>query len=197
MVTEFFEEARKLAGKPKSPSFFLVRIFPSDDALKVVAEAGFGGKKPLEVVAALIQKYLKGYDAASARSLLEPTPRTSSAFNVVLTRLIDSHENNLFTLIKDLASDIVVGNPELESAFTGKSIDNEMHTLYGASSTTDMCKRIQNKREVWNEDEIKKDFEDRVRPIFQKQPGLTDAQRGFIVGALYRRVRVIGTVLYS
>jgi hypothetical protein len=197
MLDELFEEVRTRTGNERLPSFFVTRIFPSEDAMKVVNLAGFKGKEPIQVVQDLVQENLDGYDGAALLSLSEPTPKITSAFISVMVKLIDGKGNNLYTLTKDLVSDTVEMNKGLKEIFSESKIDKGLLGAYSAQSITEMCKKIQEKVDATDEGIVKSDFETKLTGVVPEISGLSAPQRAILVAELFRRLRIVGTVLFS
>lgn len=196
MFEKLFGKAKEISKTTKNLNFYVTRIFPSSDALREIMQAG-PVNKPLEVVRDLVRKYVSGTEALSVLSLLEPNENSPTAFNTVISALIDSKSNNLLTLTQDLASDIVNQNSEVENAFRSGGVDSALRSSYDAKTLTELCKKIEASAKLTSVDSVKAEFGERFLGILPAITRLPPDTQGRLIGALFRRMYVVGTVLNS
>lgn len=194
MVEKLFERARNLSGIKTPMPFYITRIFPSEEALKEIMSAA-GAARPLDVVKGLITDHVSGGDAISLLALLEPSAGSKIAFRSVISKHIDSQKNNLLTLSKDLISDVVSKDKALEKELQSGHVDRELFTAYGVEKLSDLCKKIATLDKATSESNLKATLFQRLSQIVPSVKSFLDQEKNVLTDALYKRLRIIGTVL--
>jgi len=189
-----FTKVEGLAVGPRKPSFVILRIYPSQDSMKVIHQSGFRGEQPAEIVSRLIHDYVEGESGIILAALLEKRAMSKSAFNNVISKLIDAKENNLLTLTKDLISTILGANVELKSKFEDGTVDTELKARYDAKTLTGVCKNIHSRTKV-NPSLTKEEFEKMLGQILPELASIPSRDGDILRQSIFNRMRVVGTVL--
>ncbi len=196
MFEDLFVRAKQITKTTKPLNFYITRVFPSNDALREVMQGG-SKANPLEVIRDLVRRYIVGSDALSVLSLLEPSENSPTAFNTVISGLINNKSNNLFTLTSDLISDILEKDSAMRTKFESGMVDESLRAAYGSQSLTELCKKVETLTRVSTVDLVKQEFIDRLYSIIPDIGDLPQESGTRLTDALFKRIYVVGTVLNS
>lgn len=194
MFETLFEKAREISGTQEKLPFYITRIFASEDAMKEIMPTGLD-RSPLEVVKELVQNKVQGADSISLLALLEPISGNRLAYKTVLTRLLDTHGNNIYTLTKDLIGDVLQANPALATRFSDGTLDTELRARYAAPSTSELCKIVDGQVKASDESTALSTLTERLTTILPELQDVAESEQKIVMGAVFRRLRVAGTVL--
>jgi hypothetical protein len=201
---KLFGNAVKLANARPSPSvhypdplpYYLVRIFPSEDALQEIMHRDDIETSPFGIVRDMVKDQVGAAESISLLSLLQRAGTSSLALKQVIESIIDHPKSNLGTLAGDVINNLLSGFPNTKKKFQGGFVDEQLFRVYGVEKLSSLCIKMTELMRTADKDTVAKVFKENLTKAV---PGL-DAELGpdnlqILVNALLRRMKGVGTAM--
>lgn len=201
---ELFSKAIRLANARPSPTttypyplpYYLVRIFPSEDALREIMRRNDVKTSPFGIVRDMVKEQVGASESISLLSLLQRAGTSNLALKQVIESIIDHPKSNLGTLVEDLISSLLAKFPSGQKRFQRGDVDRQLFQVYDVKTLSSLCTKLTELLRAPNKDAVREAF---CENLIKAVPGL-DIELGssnlqILVDALLRRMKGVGTAM--
>jgi hypothetical protein len=186
----------KGANYPYPLPYYLVRIFPSEDALKEIMRRNDVKTSPFEIIREMIKERVGFDESIPILSLLQKTGASDHAVKQVIESIIDHPESNLYTFSEDIICNLFKQYPNTLNYFRSGKVDKQLFKIYGVTKLSLLCITLTD--QLYSNGSsvvcqiLKQHLIDSI-PYLNQQ--LTNENVEFLTNDLLRRMKGVGTTL--
>ena len=180
---------------PDPLPYYLVRIFPSEDALQEIMHSDKVEKSPFGIIRDMV-KDVTGTESISLLSLLERTGTSNVALKQVIESIIDHPESNLATLAKDIIDQLFTQFPNTKKLFEEGKVDKALFKIYNVDKLSLLCTTLTELMHSSSKEKVKSAFTEnliKVVPNMKNEIGENNLE--ILADNILKRMKGIGTAL--
>ncbi len=182
---------------PKSKTFthYLIRIFPSSDALKVIAQDPTLMTTPLTTVRNLMRDRMPTVDDLKVLSVTQSAGNTRVKLRNVLAEVIDSNKSSILALLGDSVVPLLNQHDWLKDFLKENDIKNTLFESYGVGKLSALAVSITLLATKGDESITFAAFQKHVETAFPSEKELDLDGIKLLSTLIYRALKNIGLVL--
>ena len=187
-----------LADDDKFPDplpYYIVRIFPSEDALQEIMRRADVKTSPFGIVTDLVKDQMGTQESLTLLSLLQRTGESNLAFKQVIASIVDHHKSSIFTLTKDVTEGVLNQVPGVKKKFERGEVDRLLCKVYEAPRLSDLCVKITSLLHEIGRDSTIAGLKANLTQLVPDLRGVSSDGLDVISRAIVARLNSVGTAL--
>lgn len=174
--------------------FYIMRIFPTEDALKEIMQSEEVETRPLEIIRTLIRSSISSNEVLPLLTLMQPVAHSKIALRNVIETVIDGANSSLQTLFGDLISDFIGTNPAVAKRFEARIVDQALLSAYSVASLSTLAKKIIEQSKTSGNDVACETFSAKLLATIPELSQVNATKRSVLMNSLFNRLRSMGVV---
>ena len=184
------------SGKYPYPlPYYLVRVFPSEDALREIMRRADVETSPFGIISEMVKEQVGLDESVQLLSLLQREGESSLALKQVIESIIDHPKSNLYTLSEEIIEGIFKEAP-IADVFKSSRVDKQLFKAYGVDKLSLLCIAITNQISLHGSITATKLLKEKLKAL----PALVGTQISeedfdLLSSGLLKRMNSVGTTL--